>query len=48
MGALHEGHLALLRRAREMAGPEGEAVVSIFVNRSSSRRARTSASTRAP
>lgn len=31
MGALHDGHLALLRRARELAGP-GTVVVSIFVN----------------
>ncbi|MCW1884525.1 pantoate--beta-alanine ligase [Luteolibacter flavescens] len=32
MGALHEGHLALVRRAREAAGPEGTVAVSIFVN----------------
>lgn len=32
MGALHEGHLALIRRAREVAGAEGRVVVSIFVN----------------
>ena len=32
MGALHEGHRALLRRARELAGPGGTAAVSIFVN----------------
>jgi len=32
MGALHEGHLALIRRARELAGPEGSVAVSIFVN----------------
>src|SRR6185437_10518194 len=32
MGALHDGHLALLRRARELAGPGGTVVVSIFVN----------------
>jgi len=32
MGALHEGHRALLRRARELAGPGGAVVVSIFVN----------------
>jgi pantoate--beta-alanine ligase len=31
MGALHEGHAALLRRAREQAG-DGAVVVSIFVN----------------
>jgi pantoate--beta-alanine ligase len=37
MGALHEGHRALLRRARELAGadprnPRGTVVVSVFVN----------------
>ena len=32
MGALHEGHRALLARAREVAGPAGTVVVSIFVN----------------
>ena len=32
MGALHEGHRALLRRAAELAGPGGGVVVSIFVN----------------
>ena len=32
MGALHEGHYALLRRAREVAGPAGSVAVSIFVN----------------
>jgi pantoate--beta-alanine ligase len=32
MGALHEGHRALLRRARELAGPGGTVAVSIFVN----------------
>ena len=32
MGALHEGHRALLRRARELAGPGGAVAVSIFVN----------------
>jgi pantoate--beta-alanine ligase len=32
MGALHEGHLALIRRAREIAGAEGTVAVSIFVN----------------
>jgi pantoate--beta-alanine ligase len=32
MGALHDGHRALLRRARELAGPGGAAAVSIFVN----------------
>jgi pantoate--beta-alanine ligase len=32
MGALHEAHAALVRRARELAGPYGEVVVSVFVN----------------
>ncbi len=32
MGALHEGHAALIRRARRKAGPSGNVVVSIFVN----------------
>ncbi|MCH7228069.1 pantoate--beta-alanine ligase [Haloferula sp. A504] len=32
MGALHEGHLALIRRAREAAGADGTVAVSIFVN----------------
>jgi pantoate--beta-alanine ligase len=32
MGALHDGHLALVRRARETAGPDGTVAVSIFVN----------------
>ena len=32
MGALHKGHLELVRRAREIAGPEGSVAVSIFVN----------------
>jgi len=32
MGALHAGHLALVTRARDEAGPEGTVVVSIFVN----------------
>jgi pantoate--beta-alanine ligase len=32
MGALHDGHRALLRRARELAGPGGTVAVSIFVN----------------
>jgi pantoate--beta-alanine ligase len=33
MGNLHEGHLSLVRRARELAGPKGPVVASIFVNR---------------
>ncbi len=32
MGALHEGHASLVRQAREMAGPFGMALSSIFVN----------------
>ena len=32
MGALHRGHLELIRVAREHAGVDGEVVVSIFVN----------------
>jgi pantoate--beta-alanine ligase len=32
MGALHEGHAALIRRARKLAGVKGSVVVSVFVN----------------
>ena len=32
MGALHEGHAALVRAAREIAGPNGNVAVSLFVN----------------
>ena len=32
MGALHEGHLALIRHARKLAGKSGRVVVTIFVN----------------
>ncbi len=32
MGALHAGHVSLLRLARKNAGSEGEVAVSIFVN----------------
>jgi pantoate--beta-alanine ligase len=32
MGALHAGHLSLMRRAREEVGPAGALVVSVFVN----------------
>ncbi len=32
MGALHDGHRSPLRLARELAGPAGSVVVSIFVN----------------
>lgn len=32
MGALHEGHATLIRSARTAAGPDGEVVVTVFVN----------------
>jgi len=32
MGALHDGHLALIRHAKTLAGAHGTVVVSIFVN----------------
>ena len=32
MGALHDGHIALLRRAAEISRPNGSVVVSAFVN----------------
>ncbi|MFB0628802.1 pantoate--beta-alanine ligase [Streptomyces sp. AB3(2024)] len=32
MGALHEGHATLVRTAREQAGPDGQVVVTVFVN----------------
>ncbi|MFI1205567.1 pantoate--beta-alanine ligase [Streptomyces sp. NPDC020883] len=32
MGALHEGHGALVRAARERVGPQGQVVVTVFVN----------------
>jgi pantoate--beta-alanine ligase len=32
LGALHDGHRALLRRAHELAGPASTVAVSIFVN----------------
>ena len=32
MGALHEGHASLMRQARQMAGPAGCVVASVFLN----------------
>ncbi|MFJ2774451.1 pantoate--beta-alanine ligase [Streptomyces sp. NPDC087300] len=32
MGALHDGHASLIRAARRLAGPDGEVVVTVFVN----------------
>lgn len=32
MGALHEGHLSLIDRARELVGDKGQVLVTIFVN----------------
>ncbi|WP_432107447.1 pantoate--beta-alanine ligase [Streptomyces sp. AA1529] len=32
MGALHEGHAALVRAARDRVGPLGQVVVTVFVN----------------
>lgn len=32
MGALHAGHASLLRQARELAGPKGSVVASVFLN----------------
>jgi pantoate--beta-alanine ligase len=32
MGALHAGHAALVRTARERVGPNGQVVVTVFVN----------------
>jgi pantoate--beta-alanine ligase len=32
MGAFHPGHISLMHRAREIAGPGGTVIVSIFVN----------------
>ncbi|WP_394814079.1 pantoate--beta-alanine ligase [Streptomyces salyersiae] len=32
MGALHDGHATLIRAARKAVGPEGQVVVTVFVN----------------
>ncbi|WP_156727359.1 pantoate--beta-alanine ligase [Streptomyces apocyni] len=32
MGALHAGHATLVREARDLVGPEGQVVVTVFVN----------------
>ncbi|MCC9153803.1 pantoate--beta-alanine ligase [Streptomyces parvulus] len=32
MGALHEGHATLVRTARDLVGPDGEVVTTVFVN----------------
>ena len=32
MGAFHPGHVSLMHQAREIAGPDGTVIVSIFVN----------------
>ena len=32
MGCLHAGHLSLVQRARQLVGPSGKVVVSIYVN----------------
>ena len=32
MGALHAGHVALIRKARELVGVDGRVIVTIFVN----------------
>ncbi len=32
MGAFHDGHLSLMHQARQIAGPSGTVIVSIFVN----------------
>lgn len=32
MGALHEGHASLIRAARATVGPDGQVVVTVFVN----------------
>lgn len=32
MGALHEGHLSLVKKARKLAGPQGSVILTLFVN----------------
>lgn len=32
LGALHDGHVALIRAARDLVGPDGAVTVTIFVN----------------
>jgi len=32
MGSLHDGHLSLVKRARQLVGPRGKVVLSIYVN----------------
>jgi pantoate--beta-alanine ligase len=32
MGFLHEGHMSLVRRARELIGPKGLVIITIYVN----------------
>ncbi|MCT2590030.1 pantoate--beta-alanine ligase [Streptomyces sp. N2-109] len=32
MGALHDGHAALIRAARRRVGPDGQVIVTVFVN----------------
>ena len=32
MGALHAGHVELMRRCRELIGPDGSLIVTVFVN----------------
>jgi len=32
MGYLHDGHLSLIRQARQLVGPRGRVVVSVYVN----------------
>ena len=45
MGGLHQGHLSLMRRARQAVGVSGRVVTSLFVNPLSSVPAKTSRNT---